>query len=247
MAEQITPKHRSLAGRILRVLYKTVLIIILVIATIALLILTPPVQNFIRKKATTWLANKLQTRVEVGKIYLGFPKKVVLEKVYIEDKKKDTLLAAGQLKVDVSMLKLLHSELEINDVQLSDLTAKVKRQLPDTAYNFQFIIDAFASPDTATKENTDTSSMKINVRDVALNRIRLVYDDTLTGNDVTFWLDHFDTEIDEFDLNNMRFSIPSTSISGIRANVYQRKPLVEPEQVVADSATAAASPTIDVD
>jgi hypothetical protein len=247
MAEETTPKHRSLAGRILRVVYKTILIIIVVVATIALLILTPPVQNFLRKKATTWLTNKLHTRVEIGKIYLGFPKKVVLEKVYIEDRKKDTLLSSGQLKVDVSMLKLLHNELEINDVQVSDLTAKVKRQLPDTTYNFQFIIDAFASPDTTTKENTDSSSMKISVKDVALDRIRLVYDDVITGNDVTFWLDHFDTEIDEFDLDKMRFSIPSTSLSGIKANVYQRKPLVEPKDVVEDTATAAAAPTIDVD
>jgi hypothetical protein len=247
MAEHTTPEHRSLAGRIVRIVYKTVLIIIVVIATIALLILTPPVQNFLRKKATAWLTDKLQTRVEIGKIYLGFPKKVVLEKVYIEDRKKDTLLAGGQLKVDVSMLKLLHSELEINDVQLSDITAKVKRQLPDTAYNFQFIIDAFAPADTTTKQTSDSSSMKISVKDVALDRIRLVYDDTLTGNDVTFWLDHFDTEIDEFDLDKMRFNIPSTNISGIRANVYQRKPLVEPEDVTADTATAAAAPPIDID
>jgi hypothetical protein len=247
MAEHTAPKHRSLAGRIVRIVYKTVLILILVVATIALLILTPPVQNFLRKKATAWLTEKLQTRVEIGKIYLGFPKKVVLEKVYVEDRSKDTLLAGGELKVDVSMLKLLHSELEINDVHLSDITAKVKRQLPDTAFNFQFIVDAFASPDTATKETSDSSSMKISVKDVALDRIRLVYDDTITGNDVTFWLDHFDTEIDEFDLDKMRFSIPSTNISGIKANIYQRKPLVEPEDVVADTATAAAAPPIDID
>ena len=109
MEKKATPEHKSIAGKVVRIIYKTILILILVVATIALLILTPPVQNFIRKKATAWLSTKLQTKVEIGKIYLGFPKKVVLEKVYVEDRQKDTLLSAGELKVDVSMLKLLKS------------------------------------------------------------------------------------------------------------------------------------------
>jgi translocation and assembly module TamB len=245
--EKLTSKRKSLAGKILRIIFKTVLIIILIIASVALLILTPPVQNFARKKATAWLSEKLKTRVEIGKIYIGFPKKVVLENVYIEDRKKDTLLSGGALKVDISMMKLLKSQVEINQVQLSDITAKVKRELPDTVYNYQFIIDAFAPADTAKTQTTDTSSVNISVKDVQLDKIRLVYNDTITGSDMTLWLQHFDTEIDEFDLNKMRFSIPSTNISGIRANVYQRKPLVEPADVTTDTATAAPAPTIDVD
>src|SRR5688572_20512474 len=98
-------RRKTLAGKILRVIFKTILIIILVIAAVALLIITPPIQNFARKKATAWLSTKLNTKVEIGKIYLGFPKKVVLENVYIEDQKKDTLLSGGALKVDISMMK----------------------------------------------------------------------------------------------------------------------------------------------
>jgi len=240
-------KEKSLAGKVFRILYKTILIIILVIAGFALLLLTPPVQNFVRKKATSWLSTKLKTKVEIGKIYIGFPKKVVLENVYIEDHQKDTLLSGGSLQVDISMMKLLKSEVEINLVQLSEITAKVKRVLPDTAYNFQFIIDAFASADTVKKKTTDTSSINIFVKDVVLDKIRLVYNDDVSGSDMTLWLEHFDTEIDEFDLNKMRFSIPATNISGIRADVYQKKPLVQPADVVTDTATAAPPPSIDID
>ncbi|HUQ66111.1 MAG TPA: hypothetical protein VM101_08150, partial [Flavitalea sp.] len=245
--EKLAPKKKTLAGKILRIIFKTFLIIILIIASLALLIITPPVQNFARKKVTAWLSDKLQTRVEIGKIYIGFPKKVVLENVYVEDQKKDTLLSGGYLKVDISMMKLLKSQVEINQVQLSDITAKVKRVLPDTVYNYQFIIDAFAPADTVTTKSTDTSSVNISVKDVELDKIRVVYNDTITGSDMTLWLQHFDTEIDEFDINKMRFSIPPTNISGIRADIYQRKPLVEPADVTTDTATAAPAPTIDVD
>jgi hypothetical protein len=245
--ETATPKRKTLAGKVLRILFKTVLIIILLIASVALLILTPPVQNFATKKATTWLSNKLHTKVAIGRIYIGFPKKVVLENVYIEDQQKDTLLSGGSLKVDISMMKLLKSQVEINQVQLTSITAKVKRVLPDTIYNYQFIVDAFAPKDTVTTQPTDTSSMNISVRDVELDKIRLVYNDAVTGSDMTVWLEHFDTEIDEFDMNKMRFNVPETNISGIRANIYQRKPLVEPADIVLDTAAAAPPPTVDFD
>ena len=239
-----TSKQRSLAGKILRITFKTVLIIILVIAAVALLVLTPPVQNFARKKATAWLSTKLKTKVEIGKIYLGFPKKVVLENVYIEDRKKDTLLSGGALKVDISMFKLLKSQVEINQVELSDITAKVKRVLPDTVYNFQFVIDAFAPADTVKTQPADTSAVNISIKDVELDKIRVVYDDAVTGSDMTLWLEHFDTEMDEFDLNKMRFSIPSTNIKGIRTNIYQRKPLVEPAEITTNIVTAAPPPVL---
>src|SRR5436853_5269477 len=116
--ERKSHKSKNVLKRIGRILLRTVLIIILLIITLLILIQTPPVQNFLVKKATAYLEKKLKTRVEIGKIYIGFPKDVVLENIYIEDRKKDTLLAGGRLKVDISMMKLLHSEVEINEVKL---------------------------------------------------------------------------------------------------------------------------------
>ncbi|MBL7700403.1 MAG: translocation/assembly module TamB domain-containing protein [Chitinophagaceae bacterium] len=246
--EKATTKHRTLAGKILRIVFRTLLIIVLIFATIALLIITPPVQNFIRQKATAWLSSKLNTTVSVGRIYIGFPKKVVLENIYVEDLQKDTLLSGGLVKVDVSMMKLLKNELEINDVQLSDITAKVKRVLPDTVYNFQFIIDAFATADTTQKTPADTTGgMRISVRDVALDKIRIVYDDVVTESDMTLWLEHFDTQIDEFDSEKLRFNVPETNLKGIRANIYQRKPLMEPAEITRDTAQAAPTQAIDLE
>lgn len=245
--DKATAKHKTLAGKIIRIAFKTVLFIILFVALIAVAIITPPVQNFIKQKATAWLSTKLKTTVAIGKIYIGFPKKIVLENIYVEDLQKDTLLSGGLVKVDVSMMKLLKSELEINDVELSGITAKVKRVLPDTVYNYQFIVDAFAPADTATKAVDTSAGMKMSVKDVALDKIRLVYNDAVTGNDVTLWLEHFDTEISDFDLDKLRFNIPETNIKGIRANVYQRKPLVEPSEVLSDTASAATPSPMDID
>src|SRR5687767_4197697 len=104
MTEEKKPhKPRNILKRIGRILLITILSIIVLIVLILILIQTPPVQNFIVQKATAFLEKKLNTRVDIGKVYIGFPKNIVLENIYIEDQKKDTLLAGGKIKVDISM------------------------------------------------------------------------------------------------------------------------------------------------
>jgi uncharacterized membrane protein len=48
-------------------------------------------------------------------------------------------LYGGSIKVDIALLKLISGEIAVKEVRLTDITAKVKRVLPDTAFNFQFI------------------------------------------------------------------------------------------------------------
>jgi hypothetical protein len=235
-------RKKSFLTRLLRIVLKTVLFLLLFLELIVLLILTPPVQNFIRKKAVTYLENKLHTKVAVGRIYIGLPKKVVIEDIYVEDRQKDTLLSAGSLKVNIALLKLFKGEVEINEVELKNSTVKIKRQLPDTAFNFQFIIDAFSSPKTTKKESTNSSSGDIAIHNVKLDKIRLVYKDVLTGNDVEAWLNHFDTKIDKIDPAHLAFDIPETNIDGLAAKFYQVKPLAAPEPVIKD--TVKTSPTL---
>ncbi|MEO5997335.1 MAG: hypothetical protein ABIN89_11365, partial [Chitinophagaceae bacterium] len=242
-SEKKTHKPRSVPKRIGRILLRTVLIIVLLIITILILIQTPPVQSFIVKKATAFLEKKLKTRVEIGRLYIGFPKNIVIENIYLEDRKKDTLLFGGSLKVDISMMKLLHNEIEVNDVKLNQITAKISRVLPDTAFNFQFIVDAFASKEKEPAPKSDTSSLNINVKYVQLDKIRLVFKDVITGNDVDVWLQHFETDIDKFDLNHQQFDIPVARMEGLKAKIYQSKPLVVAQDPLVKDVADAKKPS----
>jgi translocation and assembly module TamB len=252
-------KKKSFGRRLTRIVLKTILFLFLFVVLVILLILTPPVQNMIRKKAVVYLENKLNTKVEIGRIYVGFPKKVVLENFYIEDRQKDTLLAGELLKADIGLYKLIfHSEIDINSIQLKNITAKIKRQLPDTAFNYQFIVDAFAPPktDTITSVSATTatastspaltsradakSSSSIAIRNVTLDKARIVYKDVITGNDAEAWIDHFDTKVDKIDPDNSKFDIPRVNIKGMTARVYQSKPLLTPDST--DTADAGKPP-----
>ena len=203
--ESPQPSHKkSIFLKILRGLGIFLLSIILLVIIIVLAIQTQPVQDFGRKKIVGFLENKLKTKVEIGHLDIDFPKMLVLENVYFEDQSKDTLLAGKQLKVDIDMLKLLSSEVVINEINLNGITAKIKRELPDTTFNFQYILDAFVPADTTTVAvDTTSAPMKISLDKIIVDKTRLVYKDVVTGNDVDIFLNHFDTRVKTFDVENL--------------------------------------------
>jgi len=213
-------------GRFGRIALKTILWIIasviFLVLLVVVLIQVPAVQNFAKNKAVNYLQGKLHTKVAIGHIDIGLPKSIVLEDVYFEDQHKDTLIAGKKLEVDVSMLKLLHNTLEINEINLNGVTLNVNRGA-DSVFNFDYIVKAFASEQKKQPQPTDTTStMKMSVGTVILDHIKIAYDDKITGNDVVFHLGHFDTKITDFDMDKMKFTIPKITLTGFDANIRQK-------------------------
>src|ERR1700722_14066429 len=138
------PPRRSLSRRLVRIFLKTLLTIFIVLLLVFFLIQTPFVQDFARAKAEKYLSRKLKTRVRIGHLDISFFRSITLKDVYVEDLRHDTLLSAGLIDVRLRMLGLLHNNLDIKEIHLSDLTANILRQNSDTVFNYQFIIDAFA-------------------------------------------------------------------------------------------------------
>lgn len=208
-----------------RIALKTILwiigSIIFLLLLIVILIQVPAVQNFAKDKAVTFLQNKIHTKVKIGHISLGLPKLIVLEDVYFEDQKKDTLIAGEKLKIDISMLKLLHHTVEVNEINLEGITANISRGA-DSVFNFDYITKAFAGEQKKEVKPTDTSStMKFSIDKIILDKINVSYKDKITGNDIKFLLGHFDTRIKDFDMDKMKFTIPKINLSNVDARIIQ--------------------------
>lgn len=231
-------------NKALKITFKVFLGIVGVLLLIAVLVQTPPVQNFARKKVQAWLQNKLGTRIEIGRLRIGFPSSVVLEKIYVEDKTKDTLLYGGRIKASINLFKLIKNEVQIGDLRLQDLTAKIKRQLPDTAFNFQFIIDAFVSEQA--KPADTAAAMKMSLDNLYLDNIRFLYKDTISGNDWAIQLHHFTSNIKKFDPIKQVYNVPFVVLDGLTARLYQYKPLVTVEDVVNNDSAVSPMPAINL-
>ncbi|HEX6430715.1 MAG TPA: translocation/assembly module TamB domain-containing protein [Niastella sp.] len=229
-----------------KITFKVLLWIVASLLLIAVLVQTPPVQNFARKKVQAWLQHKLGTRFEIGRLHIGFPSSVVLDNVYLEDKTKDTLLYGGRIKASLNIFKLLQNEVQIGDLRLQHMTAKIKRQLPDTAFNFQFLIDAFVSENKKPANPADTAALKMGLDNLYLDDIRFVYQDTISGNDWSIQLHRFNSQIKKFDLQKQIFDVPVVDLDGLTARMYQSKPLVTAQDVVANDSSVAPMPVINL-
>jgi hypothetical protein len=230
--------RRSVIRSLARIFLKIIASVIIILIIVIFLIQTPYIQDIIRGKAEKYLSRKLHTRVNIGNLYIKFPENVVLKNIYMEDLQKDTLLSAGLIDVNIHMWGLLHSNIDIGKVQLEAVTMKVKRLLPDTTFNFQFIADAFSSSSEKQPADKDTSSMKMSLRELQLDKVRLVYKDTMTGNDVEVWIDHSVTHLDAFDPAKLTFHVTQFRMKGLQARIRQYKPLVIPDTTVAKAVAA---------
>src|SRR5690349_2730090 len=93
--------HTNYLKKAARIVLKVVLFLFLFVIMLFLLLLTPPVQRFAVSQAENYLEKKLGTKVQIGGVSIGFPRKVALNNIYVEDKTRDTLLYGGSLKVDI--------------------------------------------------------------------------------------------------------------------------------------------------
>lgn len=215
----------------LRLLLKTLLwictIVVFLLLLVFLILYVPAVQNLVKDKAVSYLKTKTKTEVRLASIHLKFPKSIELKGFYIEDLKKDTLLYAGKLNVNIGMLQLLNNKIDVKHASLENVTAHIYRKLPDTAFNFAFITKAFASADTVKKE-TDTSStpLTFSLGKIELNKIYLTYDDDVTGNDALLYLGKLETNIKEFDLEKPAYKIGKIQLDNVSGHLFQRKGLV---------------------
>ena len=215
--------------------------IVLLVILIALSLNIPAVQNFVKDRAITYLKNKTKTEVRLESIKIALPKDVVLNKFYIEDRKGDTLLYAEKLQVDISLFKLLKNTVEVNNIELKNIRANVKRISPDTTFNFSFLVDAFMSEEKKPEEvNKDsTSTLKFRIDKVLFEDIGITYRDDVAGNDVKLYLGEFRTKIKDFDLAKQHYVIKTLSLKNTSLSYLQQKPLVQLVQHLTNSVDSA--------
>src|SRR5690606_28157915 len=133
-------------------------------------------------------------------INIHFPKKIVLENDYFEDQSKDTLIVGEKLLVEINMFKQLKNNVEVQQLELKGNTAKIYRTLPDSSFNCDYIIKAFASEEESTADADTTSALIFDINDVLFERIHFVYHDEVIGTSADIRLQHFDTKVKKFDL-----------------------------------------------
>ena len=154
-----------------------VAIVIALLIGFVLFLHTSAGKSVVRKKLQSFLQEKWKTEVVIRNVDYRLPNWIALEGVLILDSKKDTLLNGGRLYVGIKLLKLLSNNVDVTAVILDDISLYCHRGKNDSAFNFQFILDAFepAAKDTAKK--SASTPMHLALKKLRLNNVQLNYQD----------------------------------------------------------------------
>jgi hypothetical protein len=141
------------------------------LALVYLLLWLPPIQQKIKDAALREVMKKTHDKLSIGGLYLRPFNRLQLKDVYAGDLRGDTLFYAADVSAEFNLFRLLRKQLSIGSVSLDNFVINVQKDSLNGDYNFQFLIDAFASssPDTV------ASSMTFQMRDVRLKKGRVAY------------------------------------------------------------------------
>lgn len=216
---------------------------VLLLVGVIVALQVPAVQNFVTQKAIAFVSGKTHSEVRLGEINIAFPKSLVLKDLFLEDLNHDTLFYVHRLSVDIDMLKLLSNKIELNKIDIEKLTAHITRSMPDSSFNFDFIINAFSPADSVTTVPTDTSqksAWKFAIGAIELKELFLTFADETAGSNMNFKIGDFRTRFKEFDLDAKKFHIKNISLSKSDFSIVQT-------QVSPDTDTSSSAIEYDVD
>ena len=119
-ADNVTPKKRSVSGRILRIAAWVVATPLLLILLLGVMLYIPPVQQWAVDTGTGILSEQMGMDVKVGEVRLKFPLDLSLRNM-VAVQEGDTVVDAGELLVSVKLQPLLKQEVEVDCVTLRDV------------------------------------------------------------------------------------------------------------------------------
>ena len=115
----------------------------------------PSVQTFLGKEVAEALADKFGTKVEVGKVNLGFFNRIIIDDVMMYDQQGDSLIYASRLSAKIDYMAATQGKISVSSAQIFGLRANLYRQTAKSPANFQFVLDSLASKDTTQHKPLD--------------------------------------------------------------------------------------------
>lgn len=171
-----------------------------------LLIQTDAVQNFLIPKVTARFSKEWKTEVTIKHVSFSLFDKMDLDKTLIRDRQHDTLLYAGALRVRITDWFFFKSKADLKYIGLED--AVIKQQRKDSVWNFQFLIDYFAAPQT-----TDTTKgIELNIQKIDFKNVTILKNDEWFGQKMFAKTGSMLLEADKIDFVNNIYQINSLEL-----------------------------------
>ncbi len=237
-------RPQKIFTKLFKVLGYLFLSIFILLVVLILLIRSPVGQDFIVRKATSFVSGKTGSMVSIDRLFLTFRGDFYLEGLYLEDVKGDTLLYSRSLETGVSLLPLIRAgEIQVSRVEWEGLRANVYRN-EEGKFNFDFILEAFideeetqAEPPPETVQEEPQGGMpKISIGPVRWKDFHLIYLDEQLGMDAKLKLGKLDVDLGNLDLEKMAFHVERLEWADTEVSYLQSKPFAsDPDTTTSSS------------
>ena len=216
--------------RFLRIIGRIILGLILFLFLLILFIRSPWGQGIIVDKVVDYVSKKTNTKVVVEKLFITFDGNIQLDGLYLEDTKGDTLVYSKSLEANVALWPMIKREsFSMKGLDWEGVRANITRQDTINSYNFQFLIDAFATTST-TNVATDSAAapMQIKLGNLNLKDFDIVFDDAVAGIESRFKVGTLKADMKTTDLENMEFEASNLSLSNAKIKFIQKPIPIDP-------------------
>lgn len=182
-----------------------------------LLLQLTPVQDYLRRQGELYLQGKLHTKVKIGYLRARGWRYLELRNVFVADTSDQALLYSGSLKVQYNLLSLLNNEIRVNKLEWDSLLVNIYRHNNDSAFNFQFIVDAFVTPDPTpdTLAPETGTTLQFHIKDVKLREVRVSYVDHLEGLNAVLRFRSLAVDPDELLVNDGVYAFRDITLDGL--------------------------------
>jgi translocation and assembly module TamB len=224
---------KKILTKIFKILGIVLGVILILVVALILFIRSPWGQGIIVDKATTYLEEKTGADVNVGRLFVTFSGNIFLEDFYICDLERDTLVYSRRLEAGVAIAPLLTSgNINVTKLDWEGLVARVDRKEATGKFNFDFLLEAFASDNTQTSASDTIASdpISIKIAPVSLRDFDLVYQDEVLGIDAKILLGELAVDIPKIDLEKYVFKIDQVALTNTQARYHQTKPFPPSEE-----------------
>ncbi|WP_430409361.1 translocation/assembly module TamB domain-containing protein [Kordia sp.] len=214
-----------------KIVKRTILVILILFVSLILCIRSQWGQDIIVTEITDYISNKTNTKVEIKKFYVTFSGNLLLEGLYLEDKKGDTLVYSENIEASIALMPLIRGNaFHLKWLESEGLKANISRKDSISKFNYDFLLDAFATQDTTTQ--TTEEALKIKLGALNFKDIDVTYNDAVLGIESAMKLNTLNLEAKDVDIVKMRFDVKNAIVADgtIKYNQTKAFPVVAAEE-----------------
>ncbi|MEK7257709.1 MAG: AsmA family protein, partial [Bacteroidota bacterium] len=224
--------------RILKIIGYCLFSLVLLVGLGLFLLSRPAVQQRLTSSIEKFLEKKIGSEVAIERVFVQFPKSLLLEGVYVEDEQGDTLVFLGKLTANVGFWDLLKNKITVKSLAIENTSIRVLRR--GGRSNFDFILEAFTQPTGAPKPPAATAAawmIDIAPAVFRLENIAITLNDNDLRQFIAARIGNFEVKTDSADLPANRFVFKNVALGDSRISFRQLAP---PKDTAAGDAAVAA-------